>query len=321
MGSGTEASTGGGVSVVVPVYGSEATLPALTDRLHDVLEPLTERFEIVLVNDGSSDRSWEVIEEIVARRPRVRGIDLMRNYGQHNALLCGIRATKYDTIVTLDDDLQHPPEEIPKLLGKCAEGYDVVYGTPDVEQHGLLRDVASRVTKLALQGAMGAETAGSVSAFRVLRRNVCAAFSQFRGPFVNIDVLLTWGTRRFAAVEVRHEPRRVGQSHYTVSTLMAHALNMITGFTTLPLQFATLMGFALTLFGLVAFLYVLVRFVVQGSVVPGFPFLASMIAIFSGAQMFALGIIGEYLMRMHFRTMDRPTYTVRRECDAEGGGG
>jgi undecaprenyl-phosphate 4-deoxy-4-formamido-L-arabinose transferase len=235
----------------------------------------------------------------------------MRNYGQHNALLCGIRIARFDVSVTLDDDLQHPPEELPKLLEKLSEGHDVVYGTPMSEQHGILRNVASRVTKLVLQGAMGAETATKVSAWRALRRDVRRAFEGYQNTFVSIDVLLTWGTTRFSWVALRHDARTIGQSNYTMVKLTRHALNMMTGFSTLPLQFASLVGFFFTLFGVGVLGYVLGRYFVTGGSVAGFPFLASVVAIFSGAQLFALGIIGEYLARMHTRSLDRPAYVVR----------
>jgi len=243
---------------------------------------------------------------------------MSRNYGQHNALLCGIRAACNQIVVTLDDDLQNPPEEIPRLLAKLAEGYDMVYGTPERERHGLLRDLASRVTKYALQGAMGAETARKVSAFRAFRTELRQAFSDYRSPSVNLDVLLTWGTTRFASVAVRHDAREIGASGYTVRKLITHAVNMMTGFSTLPLQLASFMGFILSVFGFLVLAYVLVRYLVGDSSVPGFPFLASIIAIFSGAQLFALGIIGEYLARMHFRSMDQPPYLVREEIRAPG---
>lgn len=243
----------------------------------------------------------------------------MRNYGQHNALLAGIREAQYSVIVTMDDDLQNPPEEIPLLLAKLHEGYDVVYGTPAREQHGPWRDLASRVTKLVLQSAMGAETARKVSAFRVFRTQVREAFANYQGPFVSIDVLLTWGTTRFAAVSVRHDPRRIGKSNYTFRKLVTHALNMMTGFSVLPLQLASLMGFCFALFGLLVLVYVLGRYLIQGGSVPGFPFLASTIAIFSGVQLLSLGIIGEYLSRMHFRIMEKPTYVIRQQVYSEEG--
>jgi glycosyltransferase involved in cell wall biosynthesis len=299
------------ISVVVPVYNSSVLLPMLVKELETALLICSNRFELILVNDCSPDHSWQVITELARERTWVRGINLMRNVGQHNALLCGIRAAKYEIVATIDDDLQNPPGEIPRLLGKLDEGFDVVYGIPDHQQHGLFRDLASKITKLVLQNAMGAEIAQNISAFRVFRTQLREAFQHYRGPFVSVDVLLTWGTNRFGALKVRQEPRRAGVSGYTVRKLVIHALNMMTGFSILPLQIASLVGFAFTIFGLFALMFVIGRYLTQGSAVPGFPFLASLIAIFSGAQLFGLGIIGEYLARMHFRMMDRPAYTVR----------
>jgi undecaprenyl-phosphate 4-deoxy-4-formamido-L-arabinose transferase len=300
------------VSVVVPVFNSERSLPLLCERLARVLPTIAAQYEMVLVNDASRDASWSVVERLAREYPWVRGMDLMRNYGQHNALLCGIRAARYDIVVTLDDDLQHPPEEIPVLLHKLAQGYDVVYGAPEHQQHGVLRNLASRATKVVLQGAMGAETATKVSAWRAFRRDVARGFDSYQNTFVSIDVLLTWATTRFSWVTVRHDPRLIGRSNYTVGKLVRHALNMMTGFSTLPLQMASFVGFFFTLFGIGVLAYVVTRYFALGGSIPGFPFLASVIAIFSGAQLFALGIIGEYLARMHTRSMDRPTFVVRQ---------
>jgi glycosyltransferase involved in cell wall biosynthesis len=301
------------LSIVVPVYNSEESLPALQARLAQALPEISDLYELILVNDGSRDRSWDIICQLAEQYPWVHGIQLMRNFGQHNALLCGIRAAKYDFIVTMDDDLQNPPEEIVKLVDRLDEGFDMVYGKPQKEQHGLWRDLASQVTKIALQGAMGAETARNVSAFRGFRSQVREAFANYQGPFPSIDVLLTWGTTRFSAIEVRHNPRQFGVSNYNFRKLVIHTLNMMTGFSVIPLQVASLVGFLFTLFGGLVLLYVIGRYLIQGGVVPGFAFLASIIAIFSGAQLFALGIMGEYLARMHFRLMERPSYIVRSD--------
>jgi glycosyltransferase involved in cell wall biosynthesis len=298
------------ISVVVPVFRSQDSLRELHRRLVGVLELHVPEFEIIMVEDCGGDLSWDVIRELATTDCRVIGLQLSRNYGQHNALLCGIRMARGDIVVTLDDDLQNPPEEIPALLAKLKEGYDVVYGRPRQEQHGFLRDAASRITKIALQSAMGAETASQVSAFRAFRTRLRESFEAYRSPTVNIDVLLTWGTTRFSSVVVRHDERSVGVSGYTLRKLINHALNMMTGFSTLPLQMASVMGFIFALFGFGLLLYLLGRYLAFGSVVPGFTFLASIIVIFSGVQLFALGIFGEYLARMHFRSMERPPYTI-----------
>lgn len=303
------------VSIVIPVYNSAEVLPSLCARLAALLPALGEGTEVIFVNDGSSDSSWEILRRLATEHSWMQSIDLMRNYGQHNALLCGIRHARCGIIVTMDDDLQHPPEEIPRLLEQLG-GRDVVYGKPGMEHHGLWRDLASQLTKIALKSAMGVEAARNVSAFRAFRTGLREAFKTDLGPYVSIDVLLTWGTTRFGSVTVRHEPRRIGASSYTLRKLVTHALNMMTGFGTLPLQLASIVGFVFTLFGMGVLAYVVGRYLLQGGSVPGFPFLASIIAIFSGAQLFALGILGEYLARMHFRLMEKPPYVVRRPFDS-----
>jgi undecaprenyl-phosphate 4-deoxy-4-formamido-L-arabinose transferase len=294
------------ISVIVPVYNSEKALAALVQRLQPVLEAEAAEYELILVNDGSSDQSWDMICKLSATNLWLRGINLMRNYGQHNALLCGIRSARYEIIVTMDDDLQNPPEEIPKLLKKLDEGYDVVYGTPQKEQHCFWRDMASQVTKLVLKSTMGVQVARNVSAFRAFRSDMHNAFADYQGPFVSIDVLFTWGTTRFAAIPVRHDERREGLSNYTFKKLLTYALNMMTGFSTVSLRLASVVGFGFSLFGFCVLVYVIGRYLIQGSSVPGFPFLAAVISIFSGVQLFSLGIIGEYLARIHYRSMSRP---------------
>lgn len=298
------------VSIVIPVYRAEQTLADLYHQLSAAMTDIAPVFEIIFVEDGGGDGSWPIIADLARMDQRVRGIRMSRNYGQHNALLCGIRAAKYSIILTMDDDLQHPVSEIAPMLAALTPEYDVVYGAPQEEQHGFLRDLASRMTKIALASSMGADTARNASAFRVFRTRLRDGFEAYRSPSVSIDVLLTWTTTRFTAIKVHHVQRAKGVSGYTPRKLIRHAFNLMTGFSTLPLQIASMVGFAFVLFGFSILAYVLGNYAIRGGAVPGFTFLASMIAIFSGAQLFALGIFGEYLARVHFRTMDRPPYLI-----------
>lgn len=299
------------VSVIVPVYRAEKSLAPLHARLVAVLQRLGFPYEIIMVEDCGGDRSWDIIMQLAAADPHLRGFQHSRNFGQHNALLRGIQAAQNEVVITMDDDLQHPPEAIPVLLNKLSEGFDVVYGTPLVEQHGLLRDISSRWIKFAMRIAMGVKAAQDVSALRAFRTTLREAFRDYNAPYVNLDVLLSWGTTRFGAVGVRHEARQHGRSNYTFSKLAVHTLNLLTGFSTLPLRLASMTGFLFTIFGIMVLLFVLIRYFIQGGSVPGFPFLASVIAIFAGVQLFSLGIIGEYLARLYFRTMGRPASVVR----------
>ncbi|MCA1899423.1 MAG: glycosyltransferase family 2 protein [Chloroflexi bacterium] len=296
-------------SVVVPVYRSGQTLHLLVERLAAVLPRVAENYELVLVNDGSPDDSWEVIQSLAKRHAWVRGVNLMRNYGQHNATLCGIRAARHEVIVVMDDDLQNPPEEIPKLLAKLNEGYDVVYGVSRKRQQAWYKSLVSALLKRAISYVMGQQAVRDIGAFKAFRADLRKSFDSFHGPAVLVDVLLSWGTDRFASVTVEEAPRAAGKSNYNFVKLIKVSLLVLTSYTTVPLRLASILGFLFTFFGFFVLVYVLVTYLAFGSV-EGFPFLASIIVIFSGVQLFALGIIGEYLARLFDRSSGRKTYTV-----------
>jgi undecaprenyl-phosphate 4-deoxy-4-formamido-L-arabinose transferase len=248
-----------------------------------------------------------VIQSLAQKYGCVRGISMMRNYGQHNATLCGVRAARYEVIVTMDQDLQHPPEEIPLLLAKLDEGYDVVYGAPRKLPQGFWRNFMTASIKWILAKVIGLPSVHNVSAFRAFRTSLRNAFVNFQGPSLILDVLLSWGTPRFTSVQVNMV--QAERTNYNFAMLVRTAMLILIGYSTLPLRFASWIGFVMTLFGLGVFIYVLVVYFTAGSL-PGFPFLASIIALFSGAQLFALGIFGEYLARMFDRSMDRPPYVI-----------
>lgn len=301
-----------GVSVVVPCFRSERSLPLLVDRILPVLIARGVPFEVILVDDGSGDRTWSAIERLADQSSCIRGLGLARNFGQHNALLAGIRAARFDVCVTLDDDLQNPPEEIPRLLAALGPGMEVVYGTPRQGKHGLMRNLASWITKQALRTSMNTPAATKISAFRAFRTELRESFADYRGAWVSVDVLLSWGTEHFHSVSVRHEPRLEGRSGYSIWKLFMHAMNMITGFSTIPLRLATLVGLTIGCGGFFALAYVVLRYVIQGGIVPGFAFLACALSIFSGVQLIMIGVMGEYLGRVFTDVSGRPAYTINR---------
>jgi undecaprenyl-phosphate 4-deoxy-4-formamido-L-arabinose transferase len=305
------------LSIVVPVYNSQDTLPVLVEEICSVLDKEQWEYEIILVNDGSQDKSWQTIQDLTTNYPSIRAINLMRNYGQHNSLLCGIRYAKNEITITLDDDLQHPPVEIPKLLKKIDEGFDVVYGAPVAEKHSFWRNITSKLIKFFLKKAMRVSSAQNISAFRAFRTEIRNAFSDYKGTFVSIDVLLSWGTNKFTSVTVSHNKRLMGKSRYTIKKLLNHAFTLITGFSIVPLQVSTMLGFFSIIFGFIILVYVIVKYLSSGGVVPGFTFLASTLAIFSGIQLFAIGMIGEYLGRLFTRSLDFPQYTIRSVTSGE----
>jgi glycosyltransferase involved in cell wall biosynthesis len=298
-----------GGSIVIPVYNGADCLPELVEQLAAVLPTWFSEYEVILVNDGSPDGSWQCIETLSRRYPWIQGINLRRNYGQHNATLCGIRRARYAITVTMDDDLQHPPQEIGKLLAKLAEGNDVVYGFPNKLPHSFWRNIFSVFSKWIMSRVMGIPTIRNIGSFRAFYTDLRQAFESYQNPNVLVDVLLSWGTTRFAVVNVDEVPRQKGTSNYNFRKLMKAAMLILTGFSTIPLRFTSLVGFGFTLFGILILVYVLVVTLTQGSI-PGFPFLASIIALFSGVQLFALGIMGEYMARIFDRSMERPPYVV-----------
>ncbi|XVQ82595.1 glycosyltransferase family 2 protein [Microbispora siamensis] len=303
------------VSVVIPCYRSAQTLPTLIDRLLAVIPSVVSQFEVVLVVDGSPDNTWEVVQELVDRHEAVRALLLARNYGQHNALVAGIRSARYDVIVTMDDDLQHPPEEIPRLLAGLRPDLDIVYGVPAAGTHGPIRDLASKSLKLALSGRFGAENGQDISAFRAFRSFLRQSLDGVGAPYTQIDIAFSWATTKIGTVEVGMQARSLGRSNYTVPMLIRHAIGIFVGYSTLPLRLVTYFGLLTGAFGLMLLLVFLWTYWFGDGTVKGFTSTASMISLFAAVQMIALGIIGEYLGRIHVERMGRPMYIVRKQCE------
>jgi undecaprenyl-phosphate 4-deoxy-4-formamido-L-arabinose transferase len=278
------------------------------------LPGIAENYEVILVNDGSPDNSWRVIQELASQHPWVRGVNLMRNYGQEGTTLCGIRQARYEAIVTMDDDLQHPPEEMKKLLDKLEEGYDVVYGVALRRKQPWWKGLFSSLVKRSIAYVIGLRSVRDISAFKAFRTDLRKPFANNFNPDVLVDALLSWGARSYASVTVEEAPREGGKSNYNFWKLVKVSLLVLTNYTTIPLRFASMLGFIFMLVGFCLFLYVLIVFFTSSSV-PGFPFLASAITLFSGIQLFTLGIIGEYLARIFNRTGGRPTYSIASTTD------
>jgi glycosyltransferase involved in cell wall biosynthesis len=307
------------VSVIIPCYRSARTLPELVERLQVSLtgfnsgEAPINDFEILLVVDGSPDDTYEVAHRLQGKYHNVRSIQLRRNYGQHNALLAGIVRAKYGIAITMDDDLQHRPEELRRLIAPLENPQtDLVYGVPHNEEHSIARSWASRTVKASL-ALSGVDNAKDVSALRAFRTELRAGFAHVNDTFASVDVMLSWTTTGVVREPVAMDKRTTGKSSYTISRLIRHAVTMVTGYSSVPLKLVTWLGLACAIFGTTLLIIVLVRFAEGKTSVAGFTTIASMVALFSGAQMLSIGILGEYVGRIHFRGMQRPTYLVRDE--------
>lgn len=302
------------VAVVVPVFNSAETLPTLVEQICAVLSEVS--FEIFLVDDCSSDTSWQVIQQLASANHQVSGIRLAKNSGQHAALLAGIRTVSAPVVVTIDDDLQNPPECIPLLLAALTPAFDVTYGTVLKRHHSLFRNVVGKLTRLILR-FIGVDQSRKLSQFRAFRTHLREGFADEMGPGISIDALLDWTTSRFTSVEVAHRKRPIGKSNYSFRKLLKYLIDTTTGYSTLPLRLATGLGFATISLSFGVLIYVLWLPLVNKESVPGFPFLAATIAIFSGTQLVVLGILGQYIGRMHFRVMNKPTYTIAERTESK----
>jgi glycosyltransferase involved in cell wall biosynthesis len=299
------------VSVVVPCYRSAVTLPPLVARINEALPSVVADYEVVLVVDGGDRATWTAANDLQRRDRRVRALRLSRNYGQHNALVAGVRAARYEVVVTMDDDLQHRPEEIPALLAALTEDVDLVYGVAAEEEHGAARSLASRAAKAGLERMMSIRGARQLSAFRAFRTFLRDGFTQLNGPHACLDVALSWGTTNVTSVTVRMDERTHGRSGYTVRMLLRHTLNMVLGYSTAPLRLVTYLGFLVGFLGLALLGRMLYLYFSGETTVAGFTTIASMVALFSAAQMIATGVLGEYIGRIHGNGLGLPTYVLR----------
>jgi polyisoprenyl-phosphate glycosyltransferase len=299
------------LSVVIPVYRSGKTLPELTARLLAVLDGTGLRYELVFVDDCSPDDAWEVLQRLRAEHPdRIVAIQLMRNYGQHNALMCGFRHAGGRFIVTMDDDLQNPPEEIVKLLDAIqSRNLDLVYGAYGDKKHAALRNLSSRIVNTFYRVVF--KTNVTVTSFRIMRRELLESIFYYSLNFTFIDGLLAWSTNRIGEVLVEHRPRAEGRSGYSLSKLLVLALNLFTNFSLLPLQFVTTFGFLSAAGGMVLATFYLVQYLLSNITVPGYASLMIAVLVLGGVQLLSLGIIGEYLGRLHLNVNRKPQYVVR----------
>jgi len=299
------------LSVVVPVYRSQATLPELHRRLVAALEPVEPSFEILLVEDCGGDHSWNVIQAIAAADSRVRGIQLSRNFGQHAATICGFSQARGEWIATLDDDLEQAPENLPELYRKALEGFDLVYGVYPQRSHKTWRNATSAIARWLFNKAIPSLNYEYTS-FRMIRGNIARELQRFDSPFPFVDGYLSWLTNRCASVEVPHGVRVSGTSNYTFRKLLTHTINIFVTFSDLPLRMASWLGLLSFLLGMGWLAFIVLRFLVGGISVSGFASIMAGILLFGGVQLLVLGVFGEYLGRMNFKSSKKPLFLVGR---------
>lgn len=311
----------GKVSVVIPVYNEEANIPELVPRLFAVLDALGRPSEVICIDDGSRDRSLDVLRGFVDRYPdRLRVVELSRNFGQHPAILAGFAIANGDVIITIDADLQNPPEEIPKLLALADQGFDVVGGVREVRRDSLFRRVASRMVNRVTTAITGIRMADYGCMLRAYSREVIDLINRCEESSTFIPALAQTFSRRPAEVAVRHAERRGGESKYSLYRLFRLNFDLMTGFSVVPLQIFTLFGFLTATGGLVLGIYLLIRrfVLLRASEADGVFTLFALAFVVMGVLMAGLGIVGEYVGRIYQEVRGRPRYLVRHVYGGAG---
>jgi undecaprenyl-phosphate 4-deoxy-4-formamido-L-arabinose transferase len=300
------------ITVLVPVYNEEGALPALFERLSRVLGGLGRPYEIVFVDDGSADASPELLRGFAARDRHVRIVEFNRNYGQHAAVFAGFEEARGDVVVTLDADLQNPPEEIPKLLAKIEEGYDMVGGWREHRQDTPFRRFASFVVNRITARLVGIDLHDYGCMLRAYRREVVESVRQCREIHAFIPALAATFARAVAEVRVRHDERAVGRSKYNFYRLIRLNFDLMTGFSMLPLQLMSVFGFGVSLVSLAFAVFLFIRRLIVGPEVEGVFTLFAILFAVVGLLFMGLGMLGEYVARIYSEVRRRPRYLVRR---------
>lgn len=317
----TQANEKTTVSFVIPCYRSAKTIGGVVEEIVRTMEaePLSARyaFEIVLVCDGSPDNTYEVIKDIAAKQPQVTGIDLASNFGQHAALMAGLRETKGDIVACLDDDGQTPADQCDRLLEKIREGYDAVYASYDHKQHNGYRNFGSRLNDWMTRVMLGKPRELKVTSYFAVKRFVVDEMIRYENAYPYVIGLVLRVTKHITNVPVDHRKREIGESGYTFGKLFALWLNGFTAFSIKPLRMATACGGLLAAFGFVYGIWTVIKHVfIDPSQPQGWSALMSAVLFIGGVVLIMLGLIGEYIGRVYVSMNAAPQYVIREKTGA-----
>jgi glycosyltransferase involved in cell wall biosynthesis len=297
-------------SVVIPLFNEEGNIEPLYNRLTMVMHTLNKPYEIIFVDDGSSDSSFEILKKIQSKDKNTKVIRFTRNFGQHPAIMAGFNAASGEVIITLDADLQNPPEEIPKLIKKLDDGQEVVFGVFQERKHSPFRRAGSWFAKWVLATVLPVNIT-NLSGFRAIRSCAVEQLKSLNEKSKFLDGLLCWMGYKVGTVEVKHEARHSGKTKYTPFKLIGLWLDMVISFTDFPLKIATFLGLLFGTVSLILALFYFIRYFAYGYSVPGFATTAILITFFSGIQLFSLGILGEYMGRINREVKNKAEYIIR----------
>ncbi len=319
-----DGSPGGGnakkkkVSFVIPCYRSEQSLPHVVAEIREKMGTMGQyEYDIFLVNDSSPDGTFGVIRRLCEEDERIKGMDFARNFGQHSALMAGLRHSDGDYVVCLDDDGQTPADEVDKLLGSLEEGRDAVYAKYDHKQHSAFRNLGSRVNELMTRVMLGKPAALYVSSYFAVKRFVVEDMVRYENSYPYVIGLVLRATKNIANVNVNHRERETGVSGYNLKKLVGLWFNGFTAFSVKPLRIATALGGGSAVIGFLYGIYTIVKRILNPDVPMGFSSLMSALVFFGGMIMLMLGLIGEYIGRIYISLNNSPQYVIREKLNME----
>ena len=299
------------ISIIIPVYNEELNLPPLVERLYPVMQQLGKPFEILFTDDGSRDRSLSILQGMAAKFPEVRVIEFNGNFGQHMAILAAFEKSSGEVVITLDADLQNPPEEIPKLVAEVERGHDVVGTIRQKRQDSLFRKAASRIVNITTNKMTGMQMSDYGCMLRAYNRNVINNINRCQETTTFIPALAQTFSANPTEIEVGHAERAEGESKYSLYRLIRLNFDLMTGFSVVPLQLFALMGILTALFSVAFAVFLLVRRFIIGAEVEGVFTLFAILFFFVGIIIFGIGLVGEYVGRIYQEVRKRPRYVVR----------
>lgn len=300
-------------SVVVPVYNSEDSLFELCQRISKAFSEMEESYEIILVDDSSADNSWQIMRELKKNDKNIKIIQLMRNFGQHNAVICGFHHVTGKYVITIDDDLQNPPEEIEKLIEKIKDGYDAVIGAQDKKQDKLYKNIGSFFIRYLNTKIFNKPKDLKLSSFRIMTRAVVDEIKILKTPYPYISGMMLSLSRNLVNVTVKHDKRKYGSSTYNITKLIKLAFNLIVNYSSLPLKFLTFIGIIVSAASFCMGLYFILKKLIVGIPVPGWTSVIFLLSFFNGLLMIILSIIGEYLSRIINEVSNKQQFVIREK--------
>ena len=300
------------ISIVIPVFNEISLIDELYSRLKLVCEGLGRNYEIIIVDDGSSDGSHEKLTQLKNNDTTLRIVKFTRNFGQQAAVLAGFRISRGKIIVQLDSDLQNPPEEIPKLLEAMAENIDLVTTVQRKRRDGTIRVLGSRCLLKIGQMLFGNQVKLNLCSFRVLRRSVVEKIESCKDRSRYMAVLMSWMGLPTVEIEVEHHERKKGNTKYSFLNLLILAWDLITGYSSFPLRMVTYMGLFGAFLGFLMMIFLLFQRIINGILIEGFVVLSAVFAFFAGIQLLSIGFLGEYLGRVHHQIQERPDYIIEK---------